>query len=46
MSEEGFKAYATFSPDGIAPQKVPSYAGLVDGMPFLQSAGNANFDQV
>ena len=41
MSLEGFKSYATFSPNGIGPQKLPDgrQAMLVDGMPILRCSG-------
>lgn len=44
MDEEGFKAYASFSPNGIVPQKTPSRAALYDGMPVLRAGGSAGFD--
>lgn len=45
MTQEGFKAYASFSPNGIVPQKAPAYLSLVDGMPVLRSGGSAGADQ-
>jgi len=45
MTEAGFKAYASFSPNGIVPQKTPSRASLVDGMPILRSGGSANTER-
>ena len=45
MSKAGFKAYATFSPNGIVPQKPPTYLSLVDGMPVLKAGGSAGADQ-
>ena len=44
MTNAGFKAYATFSPNGIVPQKTPSIGSLVDGMPVLRSGGSAGTD--
>ena len=41
MTQEGFKAYASFSPDGIVPQKTPVYLSEVDGMPVLRAGGSA-----
>lgn len=37
LSEEGWNAYARFSPDGIVAQKVPA-RGVRAGMPFLRMA--------
>ena len=37
MRANGFKAYSTFSPGGIAGQSVPAQA-LIDGMPVLRMA--------
>lgn len=37
LSEEGWAAYARFSPDGIVAQKVPAQ-GVRGGMPFLRMA--------
>ena len=37
MSNELLKAYATFSPNGIVPQKTTSRATLIDGMPVMRS---------
>ncbi len=37
MSENLLKAYATFSPNGIVPQKTHTRAFLVDGMPVMRS---------
>ena len=45
MTQEGFKAYASFSPNGIVPQKAPDYLSAVDGMPILRSGGSAGADQ-
>ena len=41
MSVEGMKSYASFSPNGIGPQKLPNggNALLVDGMPVLRCSG-------
>ena len=44
MTADGFSAYATFSPNGIVPQKTPSYLGSVDGMPVLRAGGSAGAD--
>jgi len=44
MSEEGLKSYATFSCNGIVPQKATPH--LVDGMPVLPSQGGAGGDTV
>jgi len=44
MSNRGFKSYATFSSNGIVPQKTFGRAELVDGMPVLASEGSANAD--
>jgi hypothetical protein len=41
MTQAGFKAYASFSPDGIVPQKTPVYLSSVDGMPVLRAGGSA-----
>ncbi|MCQ2143417.1 MAG: hypothetical protein MJY56_05050 [Bacteroidales bacterium] len=45
MSDEGLKAYATFSPNGIVPQLVDGQARLVDGMPVLKSGGSSGEDR-
>ena len=45
MSEKGFAAYASFSPNGIVPQKTPAYLSEVDGMPILRAGGSAGADQ-
>ena len=45
MSQEGFKAYAGFSPNGIVPQKTPTYISSVDGMPILRAGGSANHER-
>ena len=45
MTQEGFAAYSTFSPDGIVPQKTPEYISSVNGMPILRAGGSANYDQ-
>ena len=37
MSKEVLKAYASFSPNGIVPQKTTSLVSLVDGMPVMRS---------
>ena len=37
MSKNLLKAYASFSPNGIVPQKTSSSALLVDGMPVMRS---------
>ena len=37
MSNELLKTYATFSPNGIVPQKTSSRATLIDGMPVMRS---------
>ncbi|MBQ9583033.1 MAG: hypothetical protein IJR25_01740 [Bacteroidales bacterium] len=41
MSNAGFKAYATFSPNGICPQRLPDgrQTYMVDGMPMLRCGG-------
>ena len=41
MSVDGMKSYASFSPNGIGPQKLPNggNAMLVDGMPVLRCSG-------
>ena len=41
MTDAGFKAYATFSPNGICPQKLPDgrQAYMVDNMPMLRCGG-------
>ena len=41
MGTEGFKAYASFSPNGICPQKLPQskQAMLFEGMPMLRCGG-------
>jgi len=44
MDEAGFNAYASFSPNGIVPQKTPSRAALYSGMPVLRSGGSAGYD--
>ena len=42
MSQEGLSAYASFSPDGIVPQKTSGQALLVDGMPVLRYGPDLN----
>ena len=44
MTADGFSAYATFSPNGIVPQKTPVYLSSVDGMPVLRAGGSAGAD--
>jgi len=41
MTDAGFKAYATFSPNGICPQKLPDgrQMYMVDNMPMLRCGG-------
>ena len=39
LTDEGWEAYARFSPDGIVPQKCP-IQGLVGQMPFLRMGGD------
>ena len=41
MSDAGFKSYATFSPNGICPQRLPNgrQVYMVDGMPMLRCGG-------
>lgn len=45
MSENLLKAYATFSPNGIVPQKTSSRAFLVDGMPVMRSGMDIGGDK-
>lgn len=42
MSQRGFEAYASFSPNGIVPQKTSGRVQLVAGMPVLASEGSAS----
>lgn len=44
MDTAGFNAYATFSPNGIVPQKTPQKAKLYNGMPVMRSEGGAGYD--
>jgi hypothetical protein len=39
MSDEGLRAYAEFSPDGIVAQKIERQ-GMFDKMPYLRTAGD------
>ena len=47
MSREGFKAYASFSPNGVVPQRTlgNAYISQVDGMPILRAGGSAGAEQ-
>ena len=45
MSNDGFKAYATFSPNGIVPQRTPAQSLLVDNMPILKCGPSAGAER-
>jgi len=46
MSENGFRAYSEFSPNGICPMVTPGIAQLVNGMPVFRAGANIDTGNV
>lgn len=45
MSNKGFKAYATFSPNGVVPQRAPQLCQMVDNMPIFRGGASAGTER-